>query len=130
MDRMLGILKVKMSLEYPTFETAFESGLIPPTSSDPDHVIWDQIMSFVDTVPPTEPMYPLGDFNAHALGALSLPAGTYPCHLYPLHAVVTGSTTCGRGRWMWGLLQMRNLHVLNGCAHMQLHTYHTSTARE
>ena len=24
---MLGILKVKMSLEYPTFETAFESGL-------------------------------------------------------------------------------------------------------
>ena len=27
MDRMLGILKVKMSLEYPTFETAFESGL-------------------------------------------------------------------------------------------------------
>ena len=25
---MLGILKVKMSLEYPTFETAFESGLI------------------------------------------------------------------------------------------------------
>ena len=28
MDRMLGILKVKMSLEYPTFETAFESGLV------------------------------------------------------------------------------------------------------
>ena len=28
MDRMLGILKVKMSLEYPTFETAFESGLL------------------------------------------------------------------------------------------------------
>ena len=27
MDRMLGILKVKMSLEYPTFETAFKSGL-------------------------------------------------------------------------------------------------------
>ena len=27
MDRMLGILKDKMSLEYPTFETAFESGL-------------------------------------------------------------------------------------------------------
>ena len=26
---MLGILKVKMSLEYPTFETAFESGLGP-----------------------------------------------------------------------------------------------------
>ena len=25
---MLGILKVKMSLEYPTFETAFESGLV------------------------------------------------------------------------------------------------------
>ena len=24
---MLGILKVKMSLEYPTFKTAFESGL-------------------------------------------------------------------------------------------------------
>ena len=24
---MLGILKVKMSLEYPTFETAFKSGL-------------------------------------------------------------------------------------------------------
>ena len=27
---MLGILKVKMSLEYPTFETAFESGLVGP----------------------------------------------------------------------------------------------------
>ena len=25
---MLGILKVKMSLEYPTFETAFEAGLV------------------------------------------------------------------------------------------------------
>ena len=35
MDRMLGILKVKMSLEYPTFETAFESGLVAalPVSS-------------------------------------------------------------------------------------------------
>ena len=32
MDRMLGILKVKMSLEYPTFETAFESGLRPRMS--------------------------------------------------------------------------------------------------
>ena len=30
-DRMLGILKVKMSLEYPTFETAFESGLVTCT---------------------------------------------------------------------------------------------------
>ena len=28
MDTMLGILKVKMSLDYPTFETAFESGLL------------------------------------------------------------------------------------------------------
>ena len=27
---MLGILKVKMSLEYPTFETTFESGLNLP----------------------------------------------------------------------------------------------------
>ena len=33
MDRILGILKVKMSLEYPTFETAFESGLIYLTAS-------------------------------------------------------------------------------------------------
>ena len=30
---MLGILKVKMSLEYPTFETAFESGLLVPHSA-------------------------------------------------------------------------------------------------
>ena len=29
---------------------------------------------------------------------------------------------------MWALLQMRNLHVLNGCAHMQLHKCHTCTA--
>ena len=40
---------------------------IPPTSSDPDHVILDQIMLLVDTVPPSEPMYLLGDFNAHVL---------------------------------------------------------------
>ena len=30
---------------------------------------------------------------------------------------------------MWTLLQMRNLHVLNGCARMQLHTCHTCTMR-
>ena len=42
---------------------------IPPTSSDPDHVIWDQIISLVDTVPPSEPMYLLGDFNAYVLVA-------------------------------------------------------------
>ena len=70
---------------------------ISPTSSDPDHVIWDQIMSLVDTAPPSKPMYLLGDFNAHALGALSLPAGTCPCHGHPLHAAITGSTSCGRG---------------------------------
>ena len=29
---------------------------------------------------------------------------------------------------MWALLQMHNLHVLNGCAHMQLYTCHTCTA--
>ena len=29
---------------------------------------------------------------------------------------------------MWALLQVRNLHVLNGCARMQLHTCHTCTA--
>ena len=29
---------------------------------------------------------------------------------------------------MWALLQARNLHVLNGCAHMHLHTCHTCTA--
>ena len=34
MDRMLGILKVKMSLEYPTFETAFESGLNVATGAN------------------------------------------------------------------------------------------------
>ena len=70
---------------------------IPPTSSDPDQVIWDQIMSLVDMVPPSEPMYLLGDFNAHVLGALSLPSCTCPCHGHPLHAAVTGSTSCGRG---------------------------------
>ena len=71
---------------------------IPPTSSDPDHVIWDQIMSLVDMVPPYEPMYLLGDFNAHVLGALSLPACTCPCHGHPLHAAVARSTSCGRGQ--------------------------------
>ena len=30
---------------------------------------------------------------------------------------------------MWALLQMCNLHVLNGCARMQLHTCHTCTTR-
>ena len=103
---------------------------IPPTSSDPEHVIWDQIMALVDTVPPTEPLYLLGDFNAHTLGALPSPAGTCPCHGHPLHTTITGSGVCGRGRRMWALLQLRNLHMLNGCAHMQLHTCHTCTARE
>ena len=29
---------------------------------------------------------------------------------------------------MWAILQEHNLHVLNGCTHMQLHMYHTCTA--
>ena len=29
---------------------------------------------------------------------------------------------------MWALLQIRNLHVLNGCAHLQVRTCHTCTA--
>ena len=101
---------------------------IPPTSSAPDHVIWDQVMSFVDTVLPSEPMHLLGDFNAHVLGALSLSVSICPCHGHPLHAAITRGTSCGRGQRMWALLQMRNLHVLNGCAHMQLHTCHTCIA--
>ena len=71
---------------------------IPPKISDLDHIIWDQIMSLVDMVPPSEPMYLLGDFKAHVLGALSLPACTCPCYGHPLHAAITGSTSCGRGR--------------------------------
>ena len=86
-------------------------------------------MLFVDTVPPSEPMYLLRDFNAHVLGALSLSTSICPCHGHPLHAAVTGGTSCGRGRQMWALLQMHNLHMLNGCAHMQLHTCRTCTAR-
>ena len=85
-------------------------------------------MSFEDTVHPSKPMYLLGNFNAHVLGALSLSTSTCPCHGHPLHAAITGGTSCGRGRRMWALLQMRNLHVLNGCAHMQLQTCHTCTA--
>ena len=42
---------------------------IPLTSSDPDHVNWDQIMLLVDTVPPSKPMYLLGNFNAYVLVA-------------------------------------------------------------
>ena len=30
---------------------------------------------------------------------------------------------------MWALLQMHNLHGLNGCARMQLHTCHMCTMR-
>ena len=29
---------------------------------------------------------------------------------------------------MWAMLQARNLHMLDGCAHIQLHTCHTCTA--
>ena len=29
---------------------------------------------------------------------------------------------------MWTMLQVRNLHVLNGCTHMQLHTCHMCTS--
>ena len=79
-------------------------------------------------VPPSKPMYLLGDFNAHVLGALSLTACTFPCHGHQLHTAVTGTTSCGRGRQMWAVLQARNLHVLNGCTQMQLHTCHTCTA--
>ena len=85
-------------------------------------------MSLVDTVPHSEPMYLLSDFNAHILGALSSAACTYPCHGHPIHTAVTGSTSCWRGRQMWAVLQARNLHVLNGCTHMQLHMCHMCTA--
>ena len=45
MDRMLGILKVKMSLEYPTFETAFESGLVRTAGRGGWPPLWTIVIS-------------------------------------------------------------------------------------
>ncbi|MCG8388717.1 MAG: hypothetical protein MJA30_24415, partial [Cytophagales bacterium] len=55
------ILETRQAQYVPYTQVAAEAGVvlhvlnvhIPPTSSDPDQVIWDQIMSLVDMVPPS-----------------------------------------------------------------------------
>ena len=89
---------------------------IPPRCNKPDHLVWGYLLQLLDSIPVNEPVVLVGDFNAH-LGSSSAPC--------PLHgetrAPLLGGT-CGRGRLLQVTLDARDMHVLNGCAHVQPYT--------
>ena len=101
---------------------------IPPTCTQTDTAALDQILIILDCILPDEPIFVLGDLNAHILGVDSFARMCCPCCDLP-HQQHPGETF-NRGRRLWAALKFRDLLVINGCKCLQGYTCHTTSMQE